>query len=71
MRFRFSMKSLLAAMVYVALVAAAFSRIEQHWAIDLLTLIHFAAFCYAAAQAAYGKNVRRAYAIGFMAGIIG
>jgi len=63
------MKWLLAAMVYVALVAAAFTQ-EGWWWPDLHWFIAFIAFCYEASRAIYGVGVRRASAVGFVMGSV-
>jgi hypothetical protein len=69
MRFRFSMKWLLAAMVYVALVAAAFTRAGSWWA-DGLWLVSFLAIVYSCGVVIYAEGARRARAGGFLIGAI-
>jgi hypothetical protein len=65
MGFRFSMKWLLAGMVYVALVAAALSQPGWAWA-DALWVVSFLAVCYAGLLAIYTVGARRARTVGFL-----
>ena len=67
MGIRFSMKWLLAGMVYVALAAAAFSQTHWAWA-DGLWVASFIALCYAAALAFNACGNRQARAVGFLVG---
>jgi hypothetical protein len=70
MRFRFSMKWLLAAMVYVAVVAAAFTQGTYAWANLLSCISYIAIWCsYCVAMCATGS--RRARAWGFLVGSLG
>jgi hypothetical protein len=69
MQLRFSMKWLLAAMVYVALVAAAFTRAGSWWA-DGLWLVSFLAIVYSCGVVIYAEGARRARAVGFLIGAI-
>lgn len=64
MGIRFSMKWLLAAMVYAALAAMAFSQTGWAWA-DLLWLASFLAVCYAATLAFIARGERQGRAVGF------
>jgi hypothetical protein len=67
MGFRFSMKWLLAGMVYVALTAAALTQPGWAWA-DALWVVSFLAICYAGLLAIYAAGARRARAVGFLTG---
>jgi hypothetical protein len=64
MSFRFSLKWLLAVMVYAALVAVAFG--QPHWAYgDLLWTLSMAAFGYALVVTCLARGPRQARAVGF------
>ena len=67
MGIRFSMKWLLAGMVYVALAAAALTRPHWGWA-DVLWALSFIAVCYAATLAFNFTGERRSRAVGFLIG---
>src|SRR4029453_6069933 len=60
----FSLKWLLAGMLYAALIAAAFTQNSWHYA-DALWAIAFLAFGSAAVQACLARGERRASALGF------
>jgi len=63
------MKWLLAAMVYVALVAAAFTQDGWAWP-DALWLVSSLAVCYSVGLAIYSAGARRARAVGFLVGSV-
>jgi hypothetical protein len=67
MGIRFSMKWLLAGVVYVAVAATAFTQAERGWG-DALWVISHLAICYAAGLAIYGAGVRSARGLGFLMG---
>jgi uncharacterized membrane protein YeaQ/YmgE (transglycosylase-associated protein family) len=56
-------------MVYVALVAAAFTQARAGWA-DTLWLVSFLIFCYLSGVAIHADGIRRARALGFLIGSI-
>jgi hypothetical protein len=70
MGFRFSIKWMLGATLYVAFVVAAFAQIGWWWA-DFLWLMSFLAMCYATASAIFAEGKQRAAPVGFLLGSSG
>ena len=66
---RFSVKWLLAATAYIAIVTAAFK--QKHWGYAAsLWLVTFCAICYAVALSIWARGERRARAVGFVTGAL-
>ena len=65
MSFRFSMQWLLAATLYAAIAAAAFTQRSWYYA-DLLWVVTLAVFGYAVLVTCYARGERRAQAVGFV-----